>query len=328
MAMAKYFIVTIDAEADNQWDLARGIATENARYLPRFQELCEQYGFKPVWLTSYEMARDPFYMAYLRDRLALGACEVGLHLHAWSSPPEYPLRSINRERAYLIEYPPAIMEEKIKFLTSLLEDIFQRKIVSHRSGRWTLNNTYLALLQKYGYLVDCSVTPGVSWAGSLGCTGLPGSDYRLAPQQPYYIYANLLEVPVSIRKIRCFQPKHVLSLRGLLRECRDYVKGKEQWLRPDQYLSAKGLLRLVEKISREETNYLMFMLHSSELMPGGSRAFTTEQRVEELYGCMELLFSMLAPNYRGVTLEQYRELSGLGEERQTHGEKTYFKPRL
>ncbi|WP_207655574.1 hypothetical protein [Desulfocucumis palustris] len=255
------------------------------------------------------MAKDLFYVEYMRDRLAQDACEVGMHLHAWYSPPEYPLKKINQERDYLIEYPPEIMEEKIKVMTDLLEGTFQRKIVSHRSGRWVLNDTYLALLQKYGYLVDCSVTPHVNWANSPGCTGLPGSDYSAEPEQPYYIYENVLEVPMSIRKIRCFQKKRVFSLHDFLRECRDYLKGKEQWLRPDKFLSEKGMLRLIETVGRQDTDYLMFMLHSSEMMPGGNTSFTTEQRVDELFGCIELLFSVISQNYRGVTLKQYREFT-------------------
>ena len=50
------FIITIDTEGDNLWQNHRVIKTENARYLARFQALCERFGFKPVWLTNYEMA--------------------------------------------------------------------------------------------------------------------------------------------------------------------------------------------------------------------------------------------------------------------------------
>ncbi|MDR8263551.1 deacetylase, partial [Acinetobacter baumannii] len=48
------FLITIDTEGDNLWQKHDSITTENARYLPRFQQLCEKYGFKPVYLTNYE----------------------------------------------------------------------------------------------------------------------------------------------------------------------------------------------------------------------------------------------------------------------------------
>ena len=53
----KKFIITVDTEGDNLWGYKEGdtITTNNALYIPRFQELCENYGFKPVYLTNYEM---------------------------------------------------------------------------------------------------------------------------------------------------------------------------------------------------------------------------------------------------------------------------------
>ncbi len=53
------FLITIDTEGDNSWQNHDRITTENTRFLPRFQALCEKYAFKPVYLTNYEMAMDP-----------------------------------------------------------------------------------------------------------------------------------------------------------------------------------------------------------------------------------------------------------------------------
>lgn len=62
------FIITIDTEGDNLWQNHRVIKTENARYLARFQALCERFGFKPVWLTNYEMAIEPVFIEFARGR--------------------------------------------------------------------------------------------------------------------------------------------------------------------------------------------------------------------------------------------------------------------
>jgi hypothetical protein len=66
----KNFLVSIDTEGDNlwKWCLGKPITTENAKYLPRFQELCEKYGFKPTYLTNYEMAKDPFFASYFKKK--------------------------------------------------------------------------------------------------------------------------------------------------------------------------------------------------------------------------------------------------------------------
>lgn len=39
----KYFIITVDTEGDNLWEYVAGkeIGTENAKFLQRFQTLCE-----------------------------------------------------------------------------------------------------------------------------------------------------------------------------------------------------------------------------------------------------------------------------------------------
>ena len=50
----------------------------------------------------------------------------------------------------------------------------------------------------------------------------------------------------------------------------------------------------------------MFMLHSSELMPGGSPAFKTEEDVEKLYRMTEEVFETAVRNgFKGMTLRDY-----------------------
>ena len=163
------FLITIDTEGDNLWQKHDSITTENARYLPRFQQLCEKYGFKPVYLTNYEMAIDPFYIEFAKDVIARGTAEIGMHLHAWNSPPTDPLTDDDwRHKPYLIEYSDAAMREKVAYMTHLLEDTFQTKMVSHRAGRWAFDERYARLLVEHGYLVDCSVTPRVNWKTAKG----------------------------------------------------------------------------------------------------------------------------------------------------------------
>ena len=66
----KHLIITIDTEGDNLWAWREGqpIGTENTRFLPPFQSLCEEYGMKPVYLSNYEMLQDPRFCAFARDR--------------------------------------------------------------------------------------------------------------------------------------------------------------------------------------------------------------------------------------------------------------------
>ncbi|WP_370554687.1 polysaccharide deacetylase family protein [Edwardsiella tarda] len=310
------FIITIDTEGDNLWQNHDRITTENARYLPRFQQLCEKYGFKPVYLTNYEMASDPTYVAFARDVIARGCGEVGMHLHAWNSPPEIPLTDNDwANKPYLIEYPDDVMRQKVDYMTHLLEETFQTKMVSHRAGRWAMNAFYLQLLLEYGYRVDCSVTPRVDWRGAKGAPqGDGGSDYRHYPDKAYFVDtrdlrlegdSSLLEVPMSTRL------KHS-PFFNQLRTSYDRLRGKRrplsvQWVRP-RGGNLPEMQRVVDYHLEQGRDYVEFMLHSSEFMPGGSPTFRNAQDIEQLYHDLEALFTWLAPRVQGATLAEYYQM--------------------
>lgn len=307
------FIITIDTEGDNLWENHNLISTKNTHYLPRFQALCEKYAFKPVYLTNYEMAVDDDYVAFARDVIARGTGEVGMHLHAWNSPPLDPLTDDDwRYKPYLIEYPAGLIRSKVEFMTRLLEDTFQTKMLSHRAGRWAFNEYYAALLIEFGYVVDCSVTPKVNWQFSPGNPeGKGGTNYRDFPSHAYFMdekniaragTSSLLEVPMTI------QYKHS-GLMNSLKSGYDRLRGKRRspsvnWLRPSGG-NVENMKRVVRQSLDEGHDYVEFMLHSSEFMPGGSPTFATEQHIERLYQDLEQLFSWLSERTVGKTLAEY-----------------------
>lgn len=307
------FLITIDTEGDNLWQKHDSITTENARYLPRFQALCEKFGFKPVYLTNYEMAIDPFYMEFARDVIARNTAEIGMHLHAWNSPPLFALTNDDwRYKPYLIEYSDAVMREKVSFMTHLLEETFQTKMVSHRAGRWAFDERYAALLIEHGYQVDCSVTPKVDWRGAKGApAGKGGTNYRDFPTHAYFLdvseircqgNSSLLEVPMSI------QYKHS-AMMNQIKLGYDKLRGKSRspsvhWLRPMKG-NVAAMQRVVEQTLATGSDYVEYMLHSSEYMPGGSPTFKTPEDIEQLYSDLEALFVWLQPRVRGMTLAEY-----------------------
>lgn len=298
--MKKYFIITVDTEGDNLWNYKHGdvITTANARYIPRFQELCQKYDFPPVYLTNYEMLCDDFYVDYIKEKHLNHLCEVGLHLHAWNTPPHYPLNEVHPGNPYLIEYPVDVMREKFDFLYRL----FCRKMgfapVSHRSGRWAMDCNYFKLLEEYDVRVDCSVTPHIDWSSNMGTTR-GGSDYSKAPEGAHWI-DNVFEVPPTIRI------SHRPSNGSLKHRAKVLLCGKILNFRLATS-SVDELIYLIDKVAGESSvDYLEFMLHSSELMPGGSPYFVDEKSIEDMYKDMEKLFSYIKSlGYSGITLEDY-----------------------
>ena len=50
---------------------------------------------------------------------------------------------------------------------------------------------------------------------------------------------------------------------------------------------------------------MLFILHSSELMPGGSPTFPTDDAIESLYEDLESVFADAAEHFRGATLSEF-----------------------
>jgi hypothetical protein len=65
--MKKPFFITVDTEGDNGWDRPRIYETKNAQGVARFQKFCESFGFKPIWLTNYEMSLDSTFVKVVKD---------------------------------------------------------------------------------------------------------------------------------------------------------------------------------------------------------------------------------------------------------------------
>jgi len=310
------FIITIDTEGDDLWSKPREITTRNAEYLPRFQSLCERFRFKPVYLTNYEMAMSEAFVEFGRDVLARGAGEIGMHLHAWNSPPLVPLTSDDfRYQPYLIEYPDPVMKEKIKVVTRLLEDRFDQAMLSHRAGRLGFDGRYAAMLLDEGYRVDCSVSPGLDWSGTPGDpNGKGGSDYTDFPDRPYFFspsdisvptFGGMLEVPMTIRTSGLFRVAPWVYRIPLLRQTANrLVSPALNHLCPTES-NLRGMLRATRAARAESAAHLDFSLHSSELMPGGSPTFRSASDIELLYERLEILFEELSTWCRGVTLKEF-----------------------
>jgi hypothetical protein len=313
-----FFIVTIDTEGDHLWSRPSTVTTENARYLRRFQDLCESFGFRPTYLTDYDMARSDRFIEFGHEIVQRDTGELGMHLHPWNTPPIHSLTDDdNKYHPYLIEYPAALIRDKVAFMTELLRDTFSVPVRSHRAGRWAFNHIYAQALMEQGYHVDCSVTPHISWTRNAGDPrGRGGSDYRQFPQYPYFVGcddiskpgdSSLLEVPMSIMPCRS---SVIDGLRGrcvegsVPRRVLDRYFPASSWFRPTRNNLSR--MRKVFMWSRKQGfDYIEFMLHSSELMPGGSPTFATAADIEHLYKDLALLFEMVAGWARGATLSEF-----------------------
>jgi hypothetical protein len=237
-----------------------------------------------------------------------------MHLHAWNSPPLVPLTDDDfRYQPYLIEYPDAVMWEKLKVITHLLQQRFGQPVVSHRAGRFGFDGRYAAMLLELGYRVDCSVTPRIDWSTTTGAPGgCGGTNYSGYPDRPYFLQPSeiclpadcgLLEVPVTVETGRLFGSASWVYRLPLICRIANRFSPKLNWLCPGEN-GLHGMRRAAHAARRRNASCVQFMLHSSELMPGGSPTFRSANSIERLYENLEILFAELSVWCRGMTLSE------------------------
>jgi hypothetical protein len=316
------FIVTVDTEADNQWKPVAGhLPVENLRALPRFQALCASHGFPPTYLCTYEVASAASFTASLRAWDESGEAEVGAHLHPWSTPPSSQWDLTVRGSAYPSELPAEVFTEKLDALTRRVAEALGHRPSSYRAGRWGFSATNVADLLAQGYIVDCSVTPLVKWtdAGAIG----GGPDFRAAPHRPYFVDrddaaregdSDLLEVPMTVLHTnplaRRWPAISELQQRHRRNRIARVIDGafdvSPQWLRPFPRMTVARLQRVVDTARALQLPVIELMLHSSELLPGGSPYNRTAADVDDVFDRLDGLFRYLRSlEVTGCTLSAY-----------------------
>jgi hypothetical protein len=318
------FIITIDTESGNQWGKDEDLNNNNLRFLPRFQALCEKYNFFPTYLVTYEVAIDNYAISLLGKWQKQGKAEIGAHLHPWTNPP---YTKSQREKYHI--YPSELTKEefhlKLFTLTEVIAKNFSQRPTSYRAGRWGFDNKQIGSLVELGYIVDCSVTPKISWQRDLGNPkGQGGPDFRLAPVAPYSIskdniiipgQSDLLEAPVTIlftgpfKKENSFLARKFLAMEeGLLKNILNRLFFRQKWLRIFPNSQEKDWQKIFLTAGLLNLPMLEFMVHSSELMPGGTPYFKTKEEVERLYFQLEKMFEYFkSQGIEGCALSEFAE---------------------
>lgn len=310
------FILTIDTEADNQWDHGRGLSVENLRAVPRFQELCDKYGIKTTYLVTSEVCEDSFAREIFCDYIENDQAEIGAHLHPWTTPPFHNsdgYRYNDSHHAFANELPVDLLANKLRYLTDQIGTAFGKRPTSYRSGRYGFSEKVARLLVANDYLVDSSVTPYVSWSPHEGVPGLGGGpDFLDKRPYPYtYTFDNksLLEIPLTILPTRYplnrenrfseFYFNNVDSnilLRSLRRM---FFKYQPLWLRPFPWTTLQLLDEIVKEATEIKLPYLVMMFHSSELLAGSSIYRNDNSSIDMLFDLLEGFFVLLS--YNGIT---------------------------
>lgn len=276
-------LVGIDTEADDQWSAAGRERNDvkNAACLPPLQALFDTLGVRPTYVVTYEMATRPESASVLRELARGGRCEIGAHLHPWSSPPFRP--EDRQAHTYPHNLPPALLERQLTELTETIEQGLGTRPTTYRAGRNGFDGGSLPILERLGYSVDTSVDPlfNERRKGGMAFAGAP-----LVPYHPDYTdvrrpgRSKILEVPISAATLPRL-PKRLEALyaklpaipyRGALKR----LGLRPVWLRPS-YTSLPDMLAFADRLTAARVPCFNVIFHSSELLPGGS-PYTPDQR--------------------------------------------------
>lgn len=313
--MKQYFLVTIDVEPDctTSWHYADPLTFHGVSVGIReiLHPLFIKYGVKPTYLINNVVLEDEVSCGVLKQ--LPGEYELGTHLHPEFIAPrkQFEQYAGRKGEANCCFYDPEVESGKIESITALFVKQFGYQPVSFRAGRFSAGQNTIRSLQKLGYKVDTSVTPGVLWKDK---TREGAVDYRRFPQHPYWISENafekesagshiLLEVPVTIYNRSVFSIKRLAKsiLNG-----RNYLI-EHQWLRP-HYSSYDGFLEIIDHVRQHTSDQpviLNMMFHNVEVLPGCSPYVKNEEEQKKYISSLEKLFERLkATDVEFVTLSQ------------------------
>ncbi|MGA2171606.1 MAG: hypothetical protein ABSG82_01155 [Sedimentisphaerales bacterium] len=261
--MAGTICITIDTEpdCDVHWRRSQPLTFESVTFgIPQIlRPIWERFGIKPVYFVSPEVVENDQCCGTLREEMKRGA-EIGTHLHSEYIEPQRKYEDIAgtaSDEFPCCAYDADVELAKIRNLTGLIESKLGVRPVSYRAARYGADIDTIKSLERIGYKVDSSVTPGISWRKQ------GGPDHSQAPKQPYFIShtdyyspgdGSILEVPITVSGKRFpFLPDKWLYYR---------------WLRPT-HMTAFEMKVLVAEFARNYAEpVLNLMFHSMEVLPG------------------------------------------------------------
>jgi hypothetical protein len=199
-------------------------------------------------------------------------------------------------------------------LTEIINKNFSKRPVSYRAGRWGFDERQKQILANFGYLADSSVTPKVNWQKNIGKPdGKGGPDFRMDSARPHIIKGRLVEVPMTILFTGVFNKENSKLSKKFLLMPDSFIKKvinrlffRQKWLRIFSSSKLKDWKRILRSARKNNLPALVFMIHSSELMPGGSPYAKKEEDVELIYKKMEEMFYYFSKNeLEGTSLGQF-----------------------
>jgi hypothetical protein len=304
--MTPAVMVGIDTEADDQWSQEGRdrMDVRNAERLPALQALCDEYGIRPTYLVTHEMATRPESVSVLTGLARTRRCEIGAHLHPWSSPPFRP--EDLAAHTYPHNLPRDLLERQLTELTATIETAIGVRPTTYRAGRNGFDGRTLPILERLGYTVDTSVDPlfNERRKGGMVFAGAPVVPYHPAYEDVRRVGTSpILEVPITAATDpplpkaleRAYASLPAIPYRGALKR----LGVRPVWLRPS-YTSRERMIAFASRLHAGGAPCFNIIFHSSELLPGGSPYTPDAASVERFCADLRALLGHLTKSLGAV----------------------------
>lgn len=293
-----FFSITIDTEADDAWNNPKALSLKNFNAIPRFQNLCEKYDIIPTYLLTYEYANFEPAIKFFKKKAEEKKCEIGYHLHVWSTPPfknEQNGVDIDYINAYQFEIDDDIFFKKANTLFDVIYENFGIKPLSHRAGRYGLDQRTIDWLCEKKFIVETSVVPMNNFKNSMGLNSKgPNFTYnKLNINKISSSKSNdtIVEFPVSVMSSN-FIPRNFLDFSLLRKIFRKF--GFTKMLRPYPN-NLKNNISIINYYLKNNID-INYMLHSSELELNCSPISMNENDLKKIWNNIEICFKLLKMN--------------------------------
>ena len=321
--MDKYFILTVDTEAD--WFHQKENRLNNINGIHILQSLCNDYKILPTYLITYEVATDNDSIKILKKYHQENLCEIGSHLHVWSTPPFISPNGYSVDLkwypGFQSELPDDLLYQKLDNLHEAITRNFGVPPKSHRAGRWGIDFRTIKWLSQNNYLVDSSICSRKTWRMTRGVNGFLNYNSYNVENMPYYPSSKditlptknrfkkhkIIEVPVSNFELD-FWPntnsKSLVTLSTILNKLGLYYFGNISF-RPSYNIPLRKYKKLVNCFFEKNNRFANFMLHSNELTVGNSPYSKNEEMQEALMNRIEIVFNAAQRfGYKGIKLSK------------------------
>lgn len=286
-------MVTVDTEEIFDWNNPKPVGHSLSLLgdFARFQILCEHFEIIPHYFLTWPLMEDTKTAAWFKQLFKSGKATLGLHLHAWETPPVHPLKT--ESQLYQSSMPQELHLQTLQHLAMLFETVFGFRATTHRAGRYGISPSVLEDLAEIGIVHDFSPSAGFDFRAQ------GGPDFTHLSAHPFYHRTRMGDIitclPPSgaraIKRTQVFLPQKLNAIANF-KSATGWQENLQSHLTAPMRLTPEGnssdaMIALARALAQSHVPLLTLSFHSSTLTPGATPYTKDKQDVKNFLTRLE-----------------------------------------